>query len=214
MTDRADTFIRSATADWSSGGGNVPSDGGSAWVNLSGTWGIAVGGTQAYQPGGTAQSVTVLESSIYASLYAQVTLDTMANTCGLCLRALDNSNRIQVQLQPFSGPVTTLFKRVGGSFTTVGSAYGGAIASGDTVKLAVGASDDFTVYINTVSRITGTATIGSGIDTATRHGLHDDTTTTARFSAFSITGTGGGGSTFKPAWAVGANQIIGGGYAT
>jgi hypothetical protein len=187
MTNRTDDFNR---ADSSSALG-TPSDAGSAWVALAGTWGIVSNAAYKVANAATYEAAT-LESSV-SDVDVEVTLTQIgaAAAGGLVARATDNSNYIMTQHDAGGGNIY-LFKRVAGSFTQLGSTYSGGIIPGDVLKLTCNGSS-LTVYKNGVSIITATDSAGS---TNTKHGLFSHTagtTDSPRFDTFSITGLGGGG---------------------
>jgi hypothetical protein len=172
MGDRSDTFNR---ADSTSSLG-TPSDGGSAWSVLNGTWGIS--SNRGYCHGAEAQAVAVLESSA-ANVEVQVTIKADAADDGLILRASDNNNYI---LGVIGSSGTRIFTREAGSFT-LKQTDATAPAINDVFKLT-GSGNTVTLYKNGASVLTDTITFNN---TATKHGIRASLTDTQRFEDFSIT---------------------------
>lgn len=207
MGNRTDDFNRADTTN------NIgtPSDGGSAWSQLSGTWGIS--SNQAYTSVSTSQAVCVLESSL-ADVDVQYTVNTyQQNNSGLIARSTDNSNYLLCSVgsggtgtDPYS---LIIYKRVSGSFTSLGS---NTYTHGtDTVKFSVNGSS-LIGYINGVSKVSVSDSFNS---TATKHGMRNDTdvSSVARFDTFSITGIGGGVTLSYPLlakYAAGVGLVSGG----
>jgi hypothetical protein len=173
MTDRTDNFNRTDTTS------NIgtPSDGGSAWSQLAGTWGI--NSNKAYESAGSSLSAVVLESSV-SDVDVQATAVTVSAVVGLIARAADNNNYLNVSSASGSG--TSMYKRVAGSFTQLGSHATSAV-DGDVLKFTVNGSS-LTLYLNGVSRITATDSAGS---TNTQHGLRSHNDASFRVDDFSIT---------------------------
>jgi hypothetical protein len=178
---RADTFDR---AD-SSGGLGTPSDGGSVWVQDTSGGGVTFGisSNKAYDPfDNNGHLVASLEASA-ADVSVQVTLAAFAGQMGLSARVSDANNFLNVRA--LAGTGYSLFKRVAGSSTQLGSTWAGTPADGDVVKLVMSGSS-LEVFVNGVSRITATDSFNS---TATKHGLWAFAAnfTAARWDDFSIT---------------------------
>src|SRR5688500_3275217 len=126
MTNRTDNFNRADTTN----GIGTPSDAGSAWSQLSGTWGIS--SNRAYESANTGQAVCVLEASA-SNVEVQVTLVTLNVDPGLIARAADDSNYILLAVGTNG---FLLYKKVSGSFTQLDS-YVGTISAGAVIKLRV-----------------------------------------------------------------------------
>lgn len=175
-TDRTDNFNRTDTTN------NIgtPSDGGSAWSQISGTWGITT--NRAYASASPGQDICVLETS-ESTGYVQVTFTTVSSSAGVVARMTDNSNYLLVSIVP--GTIT-MHKRVAGSFTTLGSYASGA--SGDTVKFTYNSSNNLEAFLNGVSRISVTDSAGSA---NTKVGIRVATDTLSRFDDFSFIGSSG-----------------------
>lgn len=186
MTNRTDNFNRADTAN------NIgtPSDGGSAWVQYSGTWGIA--SDQGYQSAVSTTNVEcALESSV-ANVTVQVTIaafEGVADANGLCARLADDSNYLLMFLQTVTNTIA-LYKKVAGSFTLLASASV-TPAAGDVAKMTCDSSNLITGYRNGAALISATDSAGS---TNTKHGLWYSAATGTgadRFDDFSITALGG-----------------------
>lgn len=181
MTNRSDDFNRGDTTN----GIGTPSDGGSAWSQVSGTWGIA--SNTGYESGLTpSQAICVLESSV-ADVDVQVTIATQAISSGVIARETDNSNYLLLAIGNSSNDFT-LFRKQAGSFVQIATAVQ-AISSGDVIKFNLNGTAIAGFY-NGVSKVTGTSSFNQ---TATKHGIRVDTATgiVVRFDTFSITGLGG-----------------------
>lgn len=180
MASRSDTFDRSDSASSL----DTPSDGGSAWVVLQGTWGIA--SNQGYSPSAGDGDAAYLEASA-ADVEVQVSCPTVGNAPGVIARAADVDNWI---LWRYFGDDTTfkLYKKVAGSYTELGS-YTATMSDGDTLKLKC-SGNSLEGYVNGTLRVSATDSAGS---TNTKHGLWSYLTSTARFNDFSITDLAGAG---------------------
>jgi len=190
MSNRSDNFNRS---DGSIG---TPSDGGSAWSVLSGTWDIL--SNQARESGGGSQTVTVLESS-ETDGDVQVTLATVGSDSGIIGRADDDNNYFLVNSGGF------LYTRSGGGFTLLASG-GGAWSNGDVVKIHFAGGSAIEFFLNGSSVI---STTNSDHSTATKHGIRAHNSTNARFDDFSFTGAGGGGGGLVGPLAFGGRLVHG-----
>ncbi len=175
MANRSDDFNRADAATPI----GTPSDGGSAWVAAANTWGIS--GNRAYTSAGSSESDVTLDSGTSA-VEVQVTISTLSADAGLCFRLADVNNMLLAQLLVGTG--IRMFKRVGGTYTQLGSTYSGSIASGDVLKVRADSSNNLTAYQNGVSRVTANDSAGAS---NTRHGLRTFNDTASRFDDFSIT---------------------------
>lgn len=174
MTTRTDTFDR-ANSTSSLG---TPSDGGSAWTALSGTWGIS--SNQAYTSAAISDSLAVLDSGS-ADTTVGVTVATNSSNPGLIWRASDVNNLF---LWTRSGIV---YRKQSGSYTSLGTRS--TFTSGDVIEVDLSGST-FTGWKNGVSW--GADITSTFNQTATLHGLRSDNNTGNRFDDFGITDAGGG----------------------
>lgn len=171
----SDSFNRANSA--SSMGSTDSAYGGTstAWIPLGGsTWGVL--GTQAYNPAGNSQAITVVETG-HADCTIECLLAGVGNT-GLCWRVSDNNNNY-VFTAVGAG---TVYKRVAGSYTSLGNFVGGAPVAGDVIKIVV-SGNTHTIYRNGVQAIQFTDAFNA---TATRHGLRSDTDASSRFDDFKV----------------------------
>lgn len=179
---RSDNFNR---ADTTSGLG-TPSDGGSAWVALSGVWGIS--SNQAYESAGGPHSVAVLDSGT-ADVTVQMTLTAVGgNNAGVVARASDDNNYLLLAI--YGGNTLEIYRRDAGSFVSLLAPVTSAYAAGDVFKLTVNGTS-VTAYQNGVSKGTVTSAFNQ---TATKHGLRSHQSIAHRFDDFSVTDLGGGGA--------------------
>lgn len=181
MPNRSDNFNRANSA--SSLG--TPSDSGSAWVALSGTWGI--NSNQGYLVTDNGDDLAYLEASL-ADVTVQVTrADNLGTHVGICFRVSDVNN-YWVWHGNDSGRF--LKKFVSGSPTTVYS-DASAINPNDVISVTASGSS-ITAYINGVSITNTTDSFNS---TATKSGIYSHFSDgTGRWEDFSITGSGSVGS--------------------
>jgi hypothetical protein len=173
--NRTDTFAR-ANNPTSLG---TPSDGGSAWNPLAGTWGII--SNAAYNPSAGNPDFAALDS-LTTDTTVQATLQTFAAFAGLCLRATDAANQIFLQC---TTTASNLYTQVSGGFTLLGTS-GTIAASGDVLSLS-GAGTAIEAKINGTSIITATTSTNA---TGTLHGLYAAVSAAEHFTAFSITDAG------------------------
>lgn len=182
MSNRADNFNR---ADSTTSLGS-PSDGGSPWSALAGTWGIA--SNTAYCVTSTSQAAAVTDAGS-AAVRVGVTLATYVSDIGLIARATDNNNYFVVV---FSSLGIRIFRHQSGGFVGVGSQVTQAFSAGNLVVYEVNAANEHRIYLN------GTLVYGPFTDsfnsTATLHGIRANSNTTARFDDFSITDLSASGS--------------------
>lgn len=149
-------------------------DTGQTWLPNSGTWGIT--GNLAYLPSAAGgQNTTVVESSV-SDCTVQLTLTTF-DDCGACVRSTDDANN-------FICNNANLFKRVTGSFTSLG-AFSSGFTDGN-VQAVVLSGTSIIVKQNGTSVLSVTESFNQ---TATQHGLRANTagTSAARFNDFSVT---------------------------
>jgi hypothetical protein len=178
MTNRTDTFNRADTTNAI----GTPSDGGSAWSQVNGTWGIA--SNTAYSSSAGSESHCALESSVSA-VEVEATLTVVDSQCGLTGRLADVNNYITVIVE---APQARLFKYVAGVYTQLGSTYTATMNNGVVIKLRMDSANDITVYVDGVSRITANDAAGSS---NTQHGLRIHASGNTRFDNFSITAISG-----------------------
>ena len=192
MTNRTDNFNRTAENPL-----NVPSDAGSAWVEVVGTdW--QTDGTQAFAAGGVESgSIVVLEAStpdvVVECTFAVIT-DSPAAEMGLTARVVDSSNYLRVLWQP-TVPRIRFEKVVAGSPSVLGD-FSVTLVSGDTLTLECDASDNLDVTINGGAPVISTT--DSAGNTGTQHGLFANWGSgpdSARWDNFSITEIGGAPAT-------------------
>lgn len=175
MTNRTDNLDR---ADTTNNIGN-PSDGGAAWSQLSGTWGIS--SNTAYESAGSAGNVVcVLESSV-SNVEVKATTSGTLTSAGLNARCADNLNYL---LWIWNANNLQMFKNVAGSFTQLGSSIAYTWVSGDVFKFAVAGTNDLTGYVNGVTKLTVNDAAGAS---NTKHGLRTSGDSGVRFDDFSIT---------------------------
>ena len=179
MTNRTDNFDRAN----STAALGTPSDGGSAWVAASGTWGIS--GNKGYPAASTTETVAYLESSVTA-VEVQATMSTGATWNGLMARCGGSWTNLLLLNADTAGTIK-LYKYVSGSSTQLGSTYSGAVAAGDVLKLRVDSANLITAYQNGSSRTSATDSAGS---TNTKHGFWCYGTTAPRWDDLSITEIG------------------------
>jgi hypothetical protein len=137
------------------------------WTAVSGTWGVAIDGTNVYS-----QTSTSGEAIAYAgtgawtdyTYEAKVKLNTSYGNAGLVYRYADASNFYMFRLNNNGGKVE-LYKRVGGTFTLVASAAQ-TVSIGQWYTLKVVVNGNHTIgYVDGVEKIDWTnsvAELGSG----------------------------------------------------
>jgi hypothetical protein len=175
MTNRTDSFARGDTTN------NIgsPSDGGSAWVQQAGVWGIS--SEQAYESSGDVQCVATLESSV-ANVDVQATASTVSGQAGLIARFSSTTSYILLVVES-SG--FTLYRRDGGGFNSIGT-WSGTVSSGDDIKLTCDGTS-VKAYHEGVERISVTE---SHNQTETKHGIRAHGAVNWRWDDFSITEVG------------------------
>lgn len=196
MTDRTDTFNR---ADATSLG--TPSDGGSSWVETTGTdWQIQT--NRVFYNNNTASNViVVLESSITA-VTVQCTFSVLPNSPNnaeqaLSIRVVDSSNYWRMKFRSGAGASIDLQKIVAGSFTIVATVSMSPTA-GDVMSVEVTSADAWNVKQNGSSILTAT---DSAVNTGTLHGLNANYNSgpdAMRWDSFSITALGAAATVTYP----------------
>jgi hypothetical protein len=176
MSNRSDNFNRtdSATAL------GTPSDGGSAWSALSGTWGIS--SNKGYHVDGTGQSAAVLDAGA-GDCTVQVTISGSVGDDGFIFRATDNSNYF---VYTYGGGA--LYRQQAGSFTliAVSSAPFSGVVNPTTLK-AVLAGSAINIFQDGALVLTVSDSFNA---TATKHGLRSNGSSGVRFDDFSIATAG------------------------
>ncbi|MFJ5973529.1 hypothetical protein [Streptomyces sp. NPDC093060] len=150
---------------------------GANWVEVSGDWSIVSNQLSSGSAGGTiilraAGAMATSDNS------AQVTIAaTAAVSHGVWCRG--NSNISQGYLWRNDGTSWNLFSVVGGSFTSIGS-FAGAAVAGDVAKVqAVGST--IKGFVNGIARVTVTDT---NVTTGTSVGIRAESTNLLRFDDF------------------------------
>jgi|SRR5215831_13857002 len=181
MSNRSDNFNRADTTNNING----PSDAGSSWSQLSGTWGIS--SNQAYKSSTGSQEICVLEANA-AVVTLQVTLSFLtggATDLGAVVRVSDNSNYILAVYNHATSTVA-FYTNIAGSFTQLNSASPVAYAQGDVMVVDADAGDNLTMKKNGATVLTATSSFNN---TATKHGLrmNGDPAASIGWDDFSIT---------------------------
>lgn len=198
MTNRTDNFNRAAASI------GTPSDGGSAWSALSGTWNIGSGSTanMGTMASGTSQAACVLESSV-ANVDVQVTFGDIGSSddAGIVFRVTDDNNYYVMVAKGSGGDGVSCYKRVAGSFTQVGSTAAGVTFANTNVFKVTANGTSIKAYKNGVEVFSAT---DSTYTTQTKHGLRSHGFATG-FDDFSITEvvTAGSGHTRRMLMGVG-----------
>jgi hypothetical protein len=150
---------------------------GANWVEVSGDWSIISNQLSSGNAGGTIilRAAGTMASNDHS---AQITVTaTAAVSHGVWCRG--NSNISQGYLWRNDGTSWNLFSVVGGSFTSIGS-FAGAAVAGDVAKVqAVGST--IKGYVNGVQRVSVTDT---AVTTGTSVGLRAESTSLLRFDDF------------------------------
>ena len=150
---------------------------GANWVDATGLWTIASNQLSSGTVGGTIviRAATAMATNDNS---AQVTIAaTAAVSHGIWCRG--NTGFTQGYLWRNDGSSWALFSVVGGSFTSIGS-FAGAAVAGDIAKVqAVGST--IKGYVNGVQRVSVTDT---GVTTGTSVGLRAESTSSLRFDDF------------------------------
>lgn len=174
MANRSDNFNRSDTTS----GLGTPSDGGSNWVAVAGTWGIS--SNQAYESAGGSQEVVYLESDL-SDVDVQVTLtDIASKRAGVVVRR-NTSNQYLLVLCYGDASLIRLWRQPAGDLI---QGVSQTVSNGDVFKVTASGSS-VKVYQNGNLRIDVTETHAQ---TGTRHGLRSEGYSGARWDDFSVTG--------------------------
>ncbi|MCX5522167.1 hypothetical protein OG342_04700 [Streptomyces bobili] len=178
------------------------SDLGANWVEVSGEWSIV---SNRLSPGAAGGTIILRAAGAMASNdnYAQVTFAaTAAASHGVWCRG--NANISSGYLWRNDGSSWNLFSVVGGSFSSIGSFAGAAIA-GDVAKVqAVGST--ITAYVNGVQRV---SVVDTNVLTGTSVGIRSESVGALRFDDFAA-GDVTAGATLGVASAVEAAQLLAG----
>jgi hypothetical protein len=174
--NRADSFDR---ADTTSNIG-TPSDGGSNWSVLTGTWGIS--SNKAYTSAAVAHSLAALEAA-ENDVAVEMTSGGTWTEGGIIARCSDNANYLLVAIQSTG---FSFYKVVAGGFTLLGSGGLSPVAPGEVYKFAVD-GDLLEFFKNGSSQ--GSVT-DSALLSNTKHGLRTYNDTALRFDDFSISSIG------------------------
>ncbi len=163
-----DNFERAAS---SSVIGNVVLPGNVVWNQQAGTWGISAGKaycSSAVSSGGATANRLVAEASASDFTYkVLVSRGTTNGTVDVIYRYSDSNNYWVVELR--QNLDLRLYKKVAGTVTQIGSTYSVATITGTPYEIKVVASgSSHTVYLDGVSRITGT---DAAISTNTQVGI-------------------------------------------
>lgn len=183
MTARSDNFNR-ANGNLN---GSTPSDGGSTWTQVGNVTTIQ---SNRIGPafGNFSYDISFVEASATAGT-SSCTMAVLGNAGGPALRVADASNAI-IALA-LSGSLT-LYKRVAGTNTQLGSVYSGTITAGDVISVSVDASHNITVKQGVTTRITATDSTGS-TNTKVGHCFYSSSAG-ARIDDWSWADAGGGGT--------------------
>ena len=179
MSNRSDDFNR---ADSTTSLG-TPSDGGSAWVATSGTWGLTSNKGYKVASFGTTQGAYLECSSTQGAVQATIELGSTQYP-SLTGRMVDDNNYIQCQIDTTA---LKAWKRVAGTWTQLGSTYTGTITTGDVISLTIDSSNNITVKQNGTTRVT---TSSADHSSATKWGMLAYSTG-PRFDDWSFTDSGG-----------------------
>ncbi len=173
MPNRSDTFDRASPSTL-----GTPSDGGSAWEQLSGTGGVSA--NQATMLSG-ATATAVLESGLANVTVQYRAANPSGSSPAAVVRATDAGNYLRVYFLPgFRGHV---YKREGGAEVQLAAGNTGPVAAGDICTVEC-VGNRVTSKVNGV--VMATATTGFNA-AATKHGLATQTNdTTSKFDDFSI----------------------------
>lgn len=154
---------------------NIPSDAGTAWVNLLGTYEVV--SNQGYG-GGHANPVAYLECST-ANVDISVNLSIAATNAGIAFRVVDASNFLFCIC---TSTQLSLWKKVAGVDTQIGTTQSITYSALAPLRVTVNSSSNITCYYNGASILAQTDT---ALNTATKHGMRN-TATTNRFDDFVV----------------------------
>jgi hypothetical protein len=164
---------------------------GANWTDATGLWTIVSNQLSSGTAGGT---IVIRATGAMATNdnSAQITIAaTAALSHGAFCRG--NTGFTQGYLWRNDGTSWNLFSNVGGSFTSIGS-FAGAAVAGDIAKVqAVGST--ITGYVNNVARVTVTNT---AVTTGTSVGIRAESSNSLRFDDFTGADVSAGGATKTP----------------
>jgi hypothetical protein len=164
---------------------------GAGWVDGTGLWTIV---SNQLSPGSAGGTIVIRAATAMATNdnSAQTTIAaTGAVSHGVWCRG--NTGFTQGYLWRNDGTSWVLFSNVGGSFTSIGS-FAGAAVAGDIAKVqAVGST--ITGYVNNVARVTVTNT---AVTTGTSTGLRAESSPLLKFDDFTGADVSAGSATKTP----------------
>jgi hypothetical protein len=195
--NRSDDFNR---ADSAASLGS-PSDGGTAWVVLGGGGGISA--NRAYSTSAANPFLAYLEASTTTAEVA-VKFPVLGSNYGVGGRIIDLISHI---LFAFTAGNFSCYKRVGGTYTQLGSNVAGTVVAGDSFSLSIDSGNAIRGYQNGVLRL-GPITDAAN-STGTKWGLRFAVDTTARADDFTITDSAGGGAQSIAAVGLASAEAVG-----
>lgn len=186
MANRADNFNRSDTTNAI----GTPSDAGSAWSQLFGTFGIA--SNQGYESAGTGQAMAVLESS-EADGEVSVKLSVLPDAgkaAGVVCRVSTFAVGFYFEYLNDFGGFLRFYRMDFPTFTQLGQ-LNTSISAGDVLSVEM-SGNSLTPKVNgSAPGLSGGPTYtDSHNSTATKHGLWADVAGAGRFDDFAFTGGG------------------------
>ena len=159
---------------------------GGAWTAHTGTWGIS--GLSAYcavRAGDSVASVAV--GAADHTVHCDVTPNNVGAQPGVVGRVVDANNYwLALPSAPNASPTLTLFKRVAGSYTSVGDTAmpAGSFAVGQPVRLSLKfVGNAITVFVDGVQKITAT---DADLNTAVRAGLRTNDALASAWNDFVV----------------------------
>ena len=168
----------------------TPTEKGTAWTAATGTWGVL--SNKLYVPAGTTEAYLVNDiGTSECTVTANIITDLWAtNQPGIILRYIDSSNFILIRMS--STTTTTVFKRVAGSFTSLGAQTFSAITDGTAATFAASSRGNvITLSVNGVAA-SGTITLAGadatqfGSGTSTKIGFRSQGSAAERFSLVKV----------------------------
>ncbi len=188
--NRADNFNRTTTPP-SMG---TPSDSGSGWTTLSGSYGCGHDGTSGRDVAFCHSQGSITLDCGATDHAGSAVMVNRNDQAGIIVRAADDSNYYLFNVQPDG--TSQLYKKVSGSFTQLASGSGTVVA-GDTIFLQVVGSA-LTAQVNGGTVATAT---DSDLTTGTFCGLRSGGSDAVFYDDFAITDlSGGGGGSVHPWW--------------
>lgn len=154
-------------------------DTGSAWTvpTAGATWGISSG--QGYLVSTTAQAIAVSDASVATgTISADIKISAVRSDTGLIFNETDDNNYLVAVLSMSNtgggGSQLSLFKRVAGTFTQLGSTVTPTLTHGAVSRLTVvRTSTTIKIYVGTTLLITYTLTGAeqTAFNSSTKHGI-------------------------------------------